>query len=685
MAVTLELTFSKIILRTTDPAHEAYAMSIAGKVENKNIGEFTYSLSSQNLEKINKVFNGVQLPKAEVVKGHSFLQQMREKYLNYTRAKSRLRDIMKLETYPLEPNGKFFPYAHQTKIVGGIITDPFTFVAADCGTGKTGSAARAAEILLSTGEIKRGKILISAPLSILFTSWDDDVRKFTNLRTKILWAPMANKTLKIGDLKVIGHGIPEKPIDAITVKSKKGSRWVKGTVIKAGNLDIFEEAEGGWEKMQVSWKEAILADGTGVTFGPIYGQVTQKEKTKELWIQESLKDPTIDVFIINHDGVRIYESILKEHHFEFLIVDESTKIKSPSSQVYKSHVEISWNCKRRVTLSGTPNPNGFMDLWSQYYFLDRGMTLSTSLKDYRHDYFTPIKLGHFGGQDAVKWELRDETLKQLLVSRVRDASIFFKQRDCIDLPPRTDLHREVYMTSTQSKVYKEMEKELVAELTDQRTGLNVVIEAKNTLAKIMKLRQITSGYVGHADGIVAIESLANNPKLEELDSFIEELGDEKLVIACQFKEEIYTLLERYKHLGIAAIFGDESVTNRTENIKTFQTTNKIKIMVLQPAAAAHGITLTQAHYFMFLSLDYNFEFYYQTGKRIERLGQKNAMFVYHMLARTDTGSQTIDHDLIDILKSKSSDRDILFDGVSDTVDIAAKLKQRLIERVQKQQ
>jgi hypothetical protein len=87
VAVTLELTFSKIILRTTDPAHEAYAMSIAGKVENKNIGEFTYALSSQNLEKINKVFNGVQLPKAEVVKGHSFLNQMREKYLNYKRPK----------------------------------------------------------------------------------------------------------------------------------------------------------------------------------------------------------------------------------------------------------------------------------------------------------------------------------------------------------------------------------------------------------------------------------------------------------------------------------------------------------------------------------------------------------------------------------------------------------------------
>ena len=237
------------------------------------------------------------------------------------------------------------------------------------------------------------------------------------------------------------------------------------------------------------------------------------------------------------------------------------------------------------------------------------------------------------------------------------------------------------MTAEQSQVYKKMEEDLVAEFIDRKTGANLTAEAVNTLSKLMKLRQITSGFIGHSEGSAYIERLENNPKYLELDDFIEEIGDEKLVIACQFKEEIYTLLERYKDYGIAAIFGDASPTERAANIKLFQTTDKLKIMVLQPQAAGHGITLTAAHYFVFLSLDYNFEFYYQVGKRIERIGQKERMFVNHFLAKTDTGRQTIDHDLMHVLKSKSHDRDILFDNTQDTVDIANTLVARLVDRV----
>jgi SNF2 family DNA or RNA helicase len=240
--------------------------------------------------------------------------------------------------------------------------------------------------------------------------------------------------------------------------------------------------------------------------------------------------------------------------------------------------------------------------------------------------------------------------------------------------------REVQMTVEQSRVYQKMENELVAELEDRRTGENLTVEAVNTLAKLMKLRQITSGFVGHSEGMAAVETLDDNPKFSELDEFIDELQGEKLVIACQFKEEIQALLSRYKDLGIAAIYGDESVQRRAENIQRFQTTDDLQIMVLQPQAAAHGITLTKAHYFVFLSLDYNFEYYYQTGKRIERLGQKNPMFVYHFLAQTNGGGQTIDHDLMEVLRGKSQDRDVLFNSAADIVEIADTLRQRLIQR-----
>jgi len=676
----LELTMTKIKLRLSNSNYDSYAMSIAGKVDTAIIGEFTYSMSTQNLEKIFKVFNGNGVPKAEVVKGQACLDAMRDKWRRQQGWKRQLQDIMKLDRYPLEPNGKFVPFAHQTKIAGVMMVHPYAPTFADCGTGKSGASLRAIELVLDSGEIKRGKVLISAPLSILEASWAADTEKFTNLSYKILWTPISNKTKKVGN-PVFIKDLGPCPAEYLTVKTKKGMRWVKGDIIREGKLDLFSEKEGGWYKTQVSWKEATLTSGEIIPFGPATGQSMEKENTKEGWMREALKS-TADFFIINHDGVRIYEDLLRQHDFEWLIVDESTKIKSIQSKVTQAHVEISWHAKRRNVLSGTPNPNGFIDLWSQFYFLDRGMTLYSSLKDFRHAYFNSVSIGHFNGKDALKWELKSE-LRQELIEKIKDSSIFFKQRDCVDLPPRTDMTREIVMTAEQTKIYLKMEKELVAEFRDYRSGNNVVVEATNVLSKLMRLRQITSGFVGHSNGEVArLTDTIENPKFLELDSFIEELQGEKLVIACQFREEIHHLLTRYsKNYGIAAIYGDEPLSRRTENINKFQKTNELQIMVLQPQAAAHGITLTEAHYFVFLSLDYNFEYYYQTGKRIERIGQKNSMFVYHFLAKTDTGRQTIDHDLMMVLKAKSVDRDALFDNNLDVVEIAETLKARITARV----
>ena len=657
--VKVELTMTKIKIRVPSSQWDPYARAIAGKIDDKVVGEYVYSMSTQNLEKLFKVFDGNGVPKAVVVSGEKCLEAMREKWRNYQGAKRQMRDIMKLERYPVEPNGKFVPFSHQTKIIGTMLAHPYPPTFVDCGTGKSGASLRSIELLLKDKKIMPGKVLISAPLSILEAAWVKDLKSFTDLTYKMLWTTVSNKTIRRGDPTFIrDFGAP--PVGHLTTKTKKAMRWVKGQELRDGKLDIFSQAEGGWTKMEIKYKEATLLDGTKVPFGPVTGQVVEKENTRENWIQEALKEK-VDVFIINHDGVRIYEDILKQHQFEMVVVDESTKIKSIQSLVTQAHVEISWHAKRRVILSGTPNPNGFLDLWSQYYFLDRGLTLYSSLKDFRHAYFDAVSIGHFGGNDAVKWEMKLDR-RQELIDKIKDSAIFIKQRDCVDLPPRTDLNREIVMTSEQSKVYTEMEEQLVTEFMCQKTGTNVMVEAVNILSKLMRLRQITSGFIGHEPGkVAAITTTTENPKFLELDEFIEELHGEKVVLVCQFKEEIHSLLTRYRgKYGIAAIYGDEPLARRTENINKFQTTSDLQIMILQPQAAAHGITLTEAHYLVFLSLDYNFEYYYQVGKRIERIGQKSAMFVYHFLAKTDEGNQTIDHDLMWVLKDKAADRDALF-------------------------
>lgn len=682
--VTMKLNFKEITLTLAKSEWDVYAQSLAGNVQNPNLGVYVYKLSAQNLEKIFKVFDGVRLPKPVVVEGQKFIDQKRVELMEYRARKKKVREIMATERVPIEPNGKFAPYAHQTKMIQSILVDPYLPVMADCGTGKTGTLSRAFEIEIEAGRIQRGKVMVSAPFSILETAWEADITKFTSLSCKILWPTVNNKTLKVGEGVVIGHGLPERPHNAVTVKSKKSSRFVgsRSKRMLSEKPNLFDEAEEQWIKMSVSYKEAVLDNGDKVVVGPITAVPTEKEKTKETWMIDALKNSGADVFLVNHDGVRIYKDILKDHEFEWIGVDESTKIKSMGSLVTKAHVDISWKCKRRTPLTGTPNPNGFMDLWSQFYFADRGLTLGGTIKDFRHEFFTPVKIGHFGGQDAVKWELKDTATRDLLVERVRGSAIFIDQSECLDLPPRQDLVRNVTMTYEQSRIYKKMEEDMVAEFLDKKTDLTIEVEAVNTLARIMKLRQVTSGFMGHAEGIAAIELGDNNPKLKELDDFIEELGDKKLVIACQFTEEIETLLKRYSHLGCAAIYGATS-SRASEYVKQFQETDSLRIIILQPKAAAHGITLTKAHYFVFLSLDYNFEYYYQVGKRIQRIGQKNNMYVYHFLAKTDRGVDTVDHDLMYVLKKKNSERDVLFKG-GDETEIAQDLMNRVIARHQKE-
>lgn len=671
----IKLTAQGISLYVADLNDRVIAEHLAGSAKTETPGLYTYTLSPANLNRIYTAFTG---PKRPVVKGGSFfMDRERQKLIDYNKWCARLGDILKQERVPVEPNGKFVPYAHQTKIVGGLDVHPYLGVFADCGLGKTGAAGRAVEIAIDKGEVMRGKILVSGPLSILETSWLDDLLQFTHLKAGILWSKISNKDV-LGEAEVI-HDFGPKPSDCASVKKKDQVMWrnkVTGQIVP--KLTALEKVSlDSWVKYKAKVSYAVNINGEAKAFGPVVGRTAFKESTKLNRVQTMLNDSSYDLFLINHDGVKSYQDLLKEHQFAWVIVDESTKIKNARSAVTQAHIDISWKAKRRTILTGTPNPNGFDDLWAQFYFLDRGLTLEGSVADFHGEYFTPVHMqGPF--RNNVKWVLRSTEDRDRLIAKVKRASIFLKQRDCIDLPPRTDLKRLVRMSPDQERAYIEMEEELITEFLDPKTSLNVRAEAVNVLSKMMKLRQITSGYIVGADGTKG--SFDVNPKLEDLDGFLDEMGGEKLVIACQFKEEIYTLLERYKHLGVAAIFGDEPVHRRDESIRDFRNSDRIKIMILQPQAAAHGITLTSACYLLFLSLDYNFEYYYQTAKRIERLGQKRNMFVIHSLAVLSDGGPTIDSDLMEVLAYKARNRDVLFDSAVVVADVAEELTRRLIKR-----
>jgi SNF2 family DNA or RNA helicase len=675
---TLSIGFDRIKLKLEHGPDQLALRQMTGKVEEVALGEFEIALSTQNLSRLFTSFPGIT-----VVGSRRHLDTLKERLAHYKEAKREMGKVLKEEHWPVPPNGKFVPYRHQGWIVGGLIANPYANIFVAPGAGKSGATGRAVELLLEERRVSRGKVLVSAPLSILNASWEDDLRQFTNLRTAILWCADSNKTL-LGAEKILLHDFGPKPSGVVSTKTKTGVYYqhpeTKQVLRKLTILD-----GGGFIKYEAQWKEGTTLDGTKIQFGPVYGRTHQTEKTRENYIRDQLARIDVDVFLINHDGVRIYQDILKEHEFEWVVVDESTKIKNPRSGVYQAHVAMSWKARRRNILTGTPNPNGYIDLWSQFYFLDRGLTLEPCLKDFLKEYFRAVPVGRFGPpgerKDAIKYELRDEKSKQALIARVRATGVCLEQRECVDLPPRTDARRLVRMSPEQERAYDEMSLSLVAELIDAPTGRRQRADAVNVLSKIMKLRQITSGFLIGRDGESV--ALTHNPKLLDLDDLLDDLGTEKCVIVAQFRQEIENLMRRYAHRNARCIHGDISPKDRTDIIRDFQTTSFCQDLILQPQAAAHGITLTRSNQLIYISLDWNFEYYYQVGKRIERIGQKNPITVWHSLAQYLDGSHTIDEDLLDILEGKSKDRSSLFNGPSEQTnkELAERLTQHLVEQV----
>lgn len=392
--------------------------------------------------------------------------------------------------------------------------------------------------------------------------------------------------------------------------------------------------------------------------------MSAKERRRSLFL-EQLNDPA-DAYVINHEGIIQFEEELKSVQWEKIILDESTILKGfkgmsgrrKTGKFGQALCRVADTANWRVIMTGTPAPNGPEDLWGQLKFIDpRGFLLEGSFWNFQNEY---LKRVYFGKTDDNGYPINPDTPSKWVprtdtVGRVRDivdpASYRVRIRDHLqDLPERTTLCRKVAMTPKQKKHYKEMEKSLATEINDEF----VSVELK--LTQVLKLRQITGGFIrDHEDKDHAIEDA---PKLDLLDQLLDEEIDpeNKVVIFSQYRWEIETIISRYKCHGVVSVYGGNSAQKNLQAIKTFKEDPNTRLIVLHPRSAAHGVTLTVAHYMIFYSISHSEEENYQCIKRIERASQKNAMFVYYLLCR-----DSVDELIYKVLSKKKRDQEKLID------------------------
>lgn len=318
------------------------------------------------------------------------------------------------------------------------------------------------------------------------------------------------------------------------------------------------------------------------------------------------------VVIINPDGVHIVVDQLAKGGFDLIVVDEATAYQDTGTRRYKALAKLIKPHTRVVLMTGTPASQ------SPVHAFGLGRLLGTAPK-YKQDWEAMVMIKQSRFVSVAKVDAPQH------VQRILTPSIRFTKEQCLDLPERTYVNRDTEMSTEQKKAYDTLKKDMVLELEGGK------VTASNAAVLLGKMMQISAGALYGPDRQPI--SLNAEPRYEALMDIIH--GTErKVIIFCNFRSSIAAISERLTKEGVVndVIHGGVSANDRSALIFRFQNMPDLRVLVLQTAAAAHGITLTAADTVVWWGPPMSVELYKQANDRPHRIGQKHNVTVYHLLS-----------------------------------------------------
>lgn len=366
---------------------------------------------------------------------------------------------------------------------------------------------------------------------------------------------------------------------------------------------------------------------------------------KRIQLLQDFQGPGLQVVVINYEATWRMEDELKKWAPDMIICDESQRIKTPSAQQSKCMHRLGKIAKYKMILTGTPVTQGPLDFFSQYKFLDPGI-FGNSYYAFRARYAV---MGGYEGKQVVSYQNLPE-----LIEKAHSIAFRVTKAEALDLPEQIDTVRYCELEPKAQRIYEQMRKECVAELEGEK-----VVTAANVLAKLLRLQQITGGFLGDGKGRIEKVSGAKLSVLKEILEDVVADGGKKLVIFARFRPEIAAIEKLLQGLKIRyeCIHGDINMSERGGKVKTFQTNPDVKVFVAQLQTAGLGITLTAADTAVFYSLDFSFANYDQARARLHRIGQKNNVTNIHLIMKG-----TVDTKVMGALKKKKNVADVVVDG-----------------------
>jgi SNF2 family DNA or RNA helicase len=337
---------------------------------------------------------------------------------------------------------------------------------------------------------------------------------------------------------------------------------------------------------------------------------------------------------------------LKKWKPEILVVDESHKLKSVNAKRTKLAIEISDLARYKLILTGTPILNSAMDIWSQFRILDGGDTFDLNFYAFRAKYFYDKNAGMPSQKHFPDWKPRPGIDAEFNRMIYRKATRVLKS-ECLDLPPLVRQRIEVELSPEQARMYKDMRDDFVAYLGDKACVATIA------LTKGLRLQQIISGFWIDEDEEQA-HAFSKNPRLEALKELLGSIASTaKVIVWASFRHNYADLSRVGTELGLptVSLFGGMTDKARQEGIDSFQTDDKVRVMIANPAAGGVGVTLTAASYMIYYSRSFSLEHDLQSEARCHRGGSE----IHDKITRIDiVAPETIDEVILGALERKEN-------------------------------
>lgn len=394
---------------------------------------------------------------------------------------------------------------------------------------------------------------------------------------------------------------------------------------------------------QVTWTDEIKnwAHLQGLTISVIDGDVKHRRAAmaKKADIYAVSRD-NIVWLVTEYGGIKL--------PYDMVVIDELSSFKNHASKRFRALKRVRKFIPRVVGLTGTPSPNGLIDLFAQMYLIDEGQRLGKTITGYRDRFFRPDKRN---GDIVYTYALKqpaDETEKAIS-DLISDITISMTAEDYLKMPDKIMLFDTVELPRKVYENYQEFEREQVLELINS----DEPITAASAAALSNKLQQYANGAIYDADGNAMP---IHEEKLEKLQEIVEAANGAPVLVAYSFIHDLNRIMDALKEYKPVKLEKPEHIAQWNKG--------KIQVLVTHPASAGHGLNLQKGgNILVWFGNTWSLELYMQFNARLYRQGQTKPVYIHHIVSKG-----TVDEKIIRALSGKKETQDGLMQSIKELME-----------------